>query len=383
MPLVLVSFLFSFCLVLLLFLFITLFTFLLCSVFIGAGLVFFLHFLHSWAWEPYPLLPYSELRCLLFACCQPCMVYWLFSFHYFVSGLTFIVPQVLHSPLPPLFFTLQAWSLFPFAWSFPIFRLSMQKHPFHLVSPDILPLLASCSSYFLVGGLVLSWSSQGSAMLWLGLFLVLFVCYKWWSNIIIESTILGLHTTRVQSGLRLGICLFIVSEIFFFLGFFWAYLHCSLSPNVELGSSWPPLGVSSLSAFHVPLLNTVVLLSSGATVTWSHASLMSGLPFSSFAALCLTVSLGLFFTLLQGFEYHISSFCISDGAYGSCFYLATGFHGLHVFIGTIFLLVSLFRLFNFHFSSSRHLGFEFACWYWHFVDVVWILLYLVVYIWGA
>ena len=147
------------------------------------------------------------------------------------------------------------------------------------------------------------------------------------------------------------------------MGFFWAYFHCSLSPNVELGSCWPPLGVSSLSAFHVPLLNTVVLLSSGATVTWSHASLMSGLPFSSFVALGLTVSLGLFFTLLQGFEYHISSFCISDGAYGSCFYLATGFHGLHVLFGTIFLSVILFRLFYFHFSSSRHLGFDFACWY--------------------
>merc|ERR1739838_251730 len=128
--------------------------------------------------------------------------------------------------------------------------------------------------------------------------------------------------------------LFIVSEIFFVLGLVRAYLHCSLSPNVELGSCWPPLGLSSLSPFHVPLLNTVVLLTSGATVTWSHASLIAGSTSTSFSALVYTVLLGASFTLLQGFEYHLSSFCISDGAYGSCFYLATGFHGLHVILGT-------------------------------------------------
>jgi len=259
----------------------------------------------------------------------------------------------------------------------------MTKHPFHLVSPSPWPLLGSFSALILVSGLVMSWSNAGSTMLIFGIIIIATTCFFWWSNILLESTMLGFHTVRVQSGLRLGIGLFIVSEIFFFLGFFWAYLHCSLSPNVELGSSWPPLGLSSLSAFHVPLLNTFVLLSSGATVTWSHSALKSGLTSSSISALCSTVILGAFFTLLQGFEYHESSFCISDGAYGSCFFLATGFHGLHVVIGTIFLAVRLWRILVLHYTPTRHLGFEFACWYWHFVDVVWILLYLIIYIWGA
>jgi len=229
----------------------------------------------------------------------------------------------------------------------------------------------------------MSWSGIGSLLLKLGLFLIFLTCAFWWSNIIVESTVLGFHTKRVQFGLRLGMGLFIVSEIFFFLGFFWAYLHCSLSPNVELGSTWPPLGIRSLSAFCVPLLNTVVLLTSGATVTWSHAALKAGSTSTSFYAIGLTVLLGALFTLLQCWEYFMCSFCISDGAYGSCFYLATGFHGLHVIIGTLFLIIRLVRIRALHYTSTRHLGFEFASWYWHFVDVVWLALYLIIYIWGA
>jgi len=259
----------------------------------------------------------------------------------------------------------------------------MTFHPFHLVSPSPWPILGSFSVSLLVSGLVFSWSNHGTILLWVGLLSLATSCFFWWSNIISESTFLGAHTTRVQTGLRLGIGLFIVSEIFFFLGFFWAYLHCSLSPNVELGSCWPPLGLCSLNAFHVPLLSTVVLLSSGATVTWSQSALSSGSSSSALTGLVITVSLGAFFTLLQGFEYHIRPFNISDGAYGSCFYLATGFHGLHVIIGTLFLLVRLSRLVKRHFSPARHLGFVFACWYWHFVDVVWILLYVIIYIWGS
>jgi len=259
----------------------------------------------------------------------------------------------------------------------------MAKHPFHLVTPSPWPLLSAVSALFFVCGLILCWSSRGVLMLLFGLGLLLVSCYFWWSDIILESTILGFHTIRVQFGLRIGVGLFIVSEIFFFFGFFWAYLHCSLSPAIELGSSWPPLGLHTISAFHVPLLNTAVLLTSGATVTWSHAALKSGSCFSALVALSCTVLLGAFFTLLQGLEYHLSSFCISDGAYGSCFYLATGFHGLHVIIGTLFLVINLWRIAAFHYSPSRHLGFEFSCWYWHFVDVVWILLFLIIYIWGS
>jgi len=259
----------------------------------------------------------------------------------------------------------------------------MTKHPFHLVSPSPWPLLCSVSALFLVSGLVISWYSRISALLVLGSVSLFLTIFSWWSNIIVESTVLGFHTKRVQYGLRLGMGLFIVSEFFFFIGFFWAYLHCSLSPNVELGSCWPPLGLLPLSASHLPLLNTVVLLTSGATVTWSHAALKAGSTSSSFLAIGTTVLLGALFTLLQGFEYHISSFCISDGAYGSCFYLSTGFHGLHVLIGTFFLIVRLWRIGALHYTPTRHLGFEFACWYWHFVDVVWIALFLIIYVWGS
>jgi len=259
----------------------------------------------------------------------------------------------------------------------------MTKHPFHLVTSSPWPLLASSSSLFFVCGLVFSWSSRGPLLLLLSLALLCLTLICWWSSVITESTFVGCHTLRVQSGLRLGIILFIISEIFFFLSFFWAYLHCSLSPSVEIGSRWPPSGLVSLSAFHLPLLSTIVLLSSGATITWSHSALQSGLSSSRLFGLLLTIILGLFFTLLQGTEYYSCSFCISDGAYGSCFYLATGFHGLHVFFGTLFLLTCLFRSLFCHFTPARHLGFVFACWYWHFVDVVWILLFLIIYVWGS
>jgi len=259
----------------------------------------------------------------------------------------------------------------------------MSKHPFHLVTPSPWPLAASLSSLFLVCGLVFSWSARGALLLLLSLTLLTTILYLWWSSVITESTSLGCHTLRVQSGLRLGIFLFIVSEVFFFVCFFWAYLHCSLSPAVEIGSSWPPSGLVSLRPFHLPLLSTVVLLTSGATITWSHSALTSGYTSSCFYSLFLTVGLGLFFTLLQGLEYFECSFCISDSSYGSCFYLATGFHGLHVIFGILFLATSLFRLHNFHYTPTRHLGFVFACWYWHFVDVIWILLYLIIYVWGS
>jgi len=259
----------------------------------------------------------------------------------------------------------------------------MSKHPFFLVMPSPLPFLASVASLFTVLGLIFSWSNAGSSFLFFSLLFLSLITYFWCSSIITEGTYLGYHTTRVQSCLRLGFCLFIVSEIFFFLAFFWAYFHSSLSPAVEIGSLWPPLGITPLSPFGLPLLNTVLLLTSGATVTWSHHSLCNCNTSSFLLSLGLTIFLGVFFVLLQGYEYYCCSFCISDSVFGSCFYLATGFHGLHVFFGTLFLFVDLIRGLTFHFSSTRHLGFLFACWYWHFVDVVWVLLFLIVYCWGS
>lgn len=237
----------------------------------------------------------------------------------------------------------------------------MSKHPFHIVSPSPSPIETALSAFFIVCGLVSSWSLLGDCLLILGLCLLFLSLYRWWSNVILESAFLGLHTTRVRSGLRLGMCLFIISEIFFFLAFFWAYLHSALSPNVEIGSCWPPTGLHSLYAFSLPLLNTVLLLSSGATVTWSHHSLCTSQVIDSLHSLLITIILGVSFTLLQGAEYYLCSFSIADSSYGSCFFLATGFHGVHVLIGTLFLTISLFRLRSFHYTSTRHLGFLFAC----------------------
>ena len=259
----------------------------------------------------------------------------------------------------------------------------MTKHPFHLVSPSPWPLLVSFSALLFVSGLIFAFSGSGSLLLKLGLALILTSASLWWSSIIFEATILGCHTLRVQSSLRIGIVLFIISEIMLFVCFFWAYLHCSLSPNVELGSLWPPIGIVPICPWYVPLLNTVILLVSGCLITWSLSLLKSSYIWESSCSLFGTILLGGAFQLLQIWEYYRSSYTISDSTFGCCFYLATGLHGLHVFFGFLFLLISLVRMVLNHFSASRHLGFEFACWYWHFVDFVWLLLFFVIYCWGG
>lgn len=261
-------------------------------------------------------------------------------------------------------------------------KLRFPYHPFHLVTPSPFPILVAGALLISVVGFLRWIHGVRSFLLYLGLLTLSLVLVGWFSSIILESTFLGNHTLRVQSGLRLGMLLFIISEVFFFLSFFWAYLHCGLSPSVELGSMWPPKGISSVSPSHLPLLNTVLLVTSGLTVTWSHNALRSGTYTSTMVGLSFTIFLGSLFTLIQGLEYSLCSFSIADSAYGSCFYLATGFHGLHVIIGSLLLLVCFLRLFDFHFSPLRHLSFEFAIWYWHFIDVIWLLLFLIFYCWG-
>lgn len=181
----------------------------------------------------------------------------------------------------------------------------------------------------------------------------------------------------------LGIILFIVREIFFFLSFFWAFFHSRLSPVIYLGGIWPPCGIESLNAFQVPLLNTVILLASGVRVTWAHQTLLGENFLATRVSLIVTWGLGIYFLFLQWIEYRISIFRISDSVYGRTFFIATGFHGFHVIVGTLFLIIIWQRVGFVHFRSSHHLGFEFAAWYWHFVDVVWLFLFSVVYWWGA
>ena len=259
----------------------------------------------------------------------------------------------------------------------------MLRQPFHLVEPRPWPLTGSFGAFFIAMGLVFWFHGKGIICLVAGLILVIITIIQWWRDVIREGTFLGFHTRIVESGLRYGIIMFILSEVCFFFSFFWAFFHSSLAPTIELGCIWPPVGIYPLDAFTTPLLNTCVLLFSGVTVTWSHFSIIEGSRKESIHRLIFTVVLGIYFTFLQLGEYIETSFTVADSVYGSVFFVATGFHGLHVIIGSVFLAVCLCRIFEHQMRRGRHFGFEAAAWYWHFVDVVWIFLYLWVYWWGS
>lgn len=216
----------------------------------------------------------------------------------------------------------------------------------------------------------------------LGNLLTIICSILWWRDVIRESTFQGNHTKKVVKGIKIGIILFIVSEIIFFSSFFWTFFHSSLSPSIEIGINWPPKSIKSFNPIEIPLLNTIILISSGVTITWSHQRLLANKKKKSIKSIYLTILLGIYFTFLQKWEYTQARFTISDSVYGSTFFITTGFHGIHVIVGTIFLSVCAIRIKIIHFSNKRHLGFEAASWYWHFVDVVWILLYICMYWWG-
>jgi len=209
------------------------------------------------------------------------------------------------------------------------------------------------------------------------------VCAIFWQGDVIIESKLGYHTAAVQRCLKVGFCLFLVTEVIFFFGFFWAFFHFSLSPAIQIGGVWPPKGITPFDPWKVPLANTIILLSSGVTVTAAHHAIRAGKKNPSILLLGGTVVYGFLFTCLQAYEYCVAPFSINDGIYGSVFYMLTGLHGFHVIAGSVFLLVGLVRLSLNHFTPQHHLGFLFAAWYWHFVDVVWIFLYMSVYCWGC
>lgn len=256
------------------------------------------------------------------------------------------------------------------------------NHPYHLVDYRPWPLTGAIGTITLVTGLIKWFHNLNINLLILGYFIVLLTIYQWWRDICREGTFQGKHTILVSKGLRWGIILFIVSEIFFFISFFWAFFHRRLSPNIEIGSIWPPINITPFNPFQIPLLNTIILITSGITVTWAHHALIENNYTQTSQRLFITIILGIYFTILQAYEYIEAPFTIADSVYGSTFFLATGFHGLHVIIGTIFLLICFFRHLNNHFSRNHHFGFEAAAWYWHFVDVVWLFLYISIYWWG-
>nr|AXS65311.1 cytochrome c oxidase subunit 3 [Bostrichoidea sp. 7 KM-2017] len=261
--------------------------------------------------------------------------------------------------------------------------MSNKNHPWHLVEVSPWPILGSLSAMTLMMGLVKWFHMFTANLMFLGLIATSMIMYQWWRDITRESTLQGHHTMSVTMGMRWGMILFITSEVFFFISFFWGFFHSSLAPSMELGMNWPPKGIMPFNPSQIPLLNTLILLTSGLTVTWAHHSLMENNQKQAFHGLLATVILGIYFSMLQGFEYVEAPFTISDSVYGSSFFMATGFHGLHVLIGSTFLAICLLRLKMNHFSQIHHFGFEAAAWYWHFVDVVWLFLYISIYWWGS
>ena len=280
-----------------------------------------------------------------------------------------------------------------------------KNHDYHILPPSIWPFIGSFSALIMALGGV-RWMHEMAFGGWIflaGLAGVLFTFYSWWADVIDEAHA-GDHTPVVQLHLRYGMILFIASEVMFFVGWFWAYFDFSLFPvPLELTGEgkdivvtnligqegaaallqWPPKGLEVLNAFQLPLLNTLILLCSGTAVTWAHHSLIHGDRDGLIKGLWLTIGLGILFSAIQAYEYSIAPFPFAGLNYSSSFYMATGFHGFHVLVGTIFLAVCLIRAYKGHFTPKQHFGFEAAAWYWHFVDVVWLFLFIVVYVWGG
>nr|YP_011036620.1 cytochrome c oxidase subunit III [Aphrodes bicincta]WRK21224.1 cytochrome c oxidase subunit III [Aphrodes bicincta] len=258
----------------------------------------------------------------------------------------------------------------------------MNNHPFHLVNNSPWPICASFGVLTLAFGMIMFMHKNSLVLVSFGGFLVIISSIQWWRDVIRESTFQGLHTKKVMMNMKWGMILFIISEVMFFTSFFWTFFHSSLSPSMDIGLQWPPKSINTFNPMSIPMLNTMILLYSGISMTWAHHSIIQKNYTQSMQALILTVSLGVYFSFLQMYEYMESPFCISDSIYGSTFFLSTGFHGIHVLIGSVFIFIMMIRLKNLHISNKHHVGFESSAWYWHFVDVVWLFLYLSIYWWG-
>jgi cytochrome c oxidase subunit 3 len=258
-----------------------------------------------------------------------------------------------------------------------------KTHPWHVPEPSPWPIIGTIAGFTMaIGGI---WYMH-EGLIWIlavGFALLLFTFYGWLRQVIIESNTPGMHSEQVKTGLRMGFLFFIASEVMFFFAFFWAYFHSSLPILSNVAVPWPPAGIELIPAGGVPLLNTLILLTSSATVTAAHHAVVENHRAKAIRWTFITAILGVVFLFFQAEEYIEATFKLSDGIYPSTFYLATGFHGFHVLVGTCFLFVCAFRLQRGHFTSDHHIGFEAAAWYWHFVDVVWVFLYITVYIWGA
>jgi cytochrome c oxidase subunit 3 len=274
------------------------------------------------------------------------------------------------------------------------------NHPYHLVDPSPWPVVGAIAAGLFTVGMVLYMHDLpvfghkfGLGSIVPGVLGIFATMFLWWRDVVKEGEVQGHHSPVVQIGLRYGMALFIASEVMFFAAFFWAFFDSALFPREAIGHAWPGVWpavgtegsapIHPLDPYAIPLLNTLILLTSGCTVTWAHHALKHNDRTGLIQGLALTVLLGIMFTSFQAFEYLHAPFGFKDGIYTSTFFMATGFHGFHVIIGTIFLLVCLVRAIKGHFKPDHHFGFEAAAWYWHFVDVVWLFLFSFVYIWGS
>ncbi|MFM7344796.1 MAG: cytochrome c oxidase subunit 3 [Tagaea sp.] len=270
------------------------------------------------------------------------------------------------------------------------------KAPYHLVEPSGWPAVGSIGALVLTFGFIATlhpdlfgkglegaMKALGPWKIVAGFAIVLWTMFGWWRQVVKESMTPGLHTPVVRLGLRYAMFLFIASEVMFFVAFFWSYFHFAFYPDLHtIGKAWPPKDIVTFDPWDLPFLNTLILLTSGATVTWAHHSLVEGNRHGLIWGLVLTVILGILFTACQAYEYSHAAFGFKDNVYTSVFFMATGFHGFHVLVGTIFLIVCLVRAIKGQFTPERHFGFEAAAWYWHFVDVVWLFLFAVIYVSG-
>nr|ALO64389.1 cytochrome c oxidase subunit III [Andrena subopaca] len=260
--------------------------------------------------------------------------------------------------------------------------MSNSNHPFHMVTLSPWPILTSINIMNTFLGMILLVYMKMTSILLLSMFTLILCLSQWWRDVIRESTYQGCHTLMVTKLIKMSMILFIISELMFFVAFFWTYFHSSIAPSIEIGMTWPPTSIKQLNPYNIPMLNSVVLISSGMTITWTHYSILTEEMTEAKISFLLTIILGMYFTFLQIIEYFEAPFCFNDSIYGSIFFMTTGFHGSHVNIGLIFLMSCFIRLTKNHFSKIHHLHFETASWYWHFVDIIWLFLYITIYWWN-
>nr|YP_009728513.1 cytochrome c oxidase subunit III [Indomegoura indica]QIA95426.1 cytochrome c oxidase subunit 3 [Indomegoura indica] len=256
------------------------------------------------------------------------------------------------------------------------------NQPYFILNLSPWPILMSLNTFNLMISNIMIMNFKYNFMSMMNLIMMILISTLWWRDIIRESTYQGNHNFYIMNLIKFSMILFIISEMFLFISFFWNFLHNSLAPSIELGLNWPPKNINFFNPLLIPLLNTIILLTSSFTVTLTHLYLLNNSKKKTIFFMNLTIILSIYFLMLQMLEYKQATFTFSDSIFGSSFYMATGFHGLHVIMGTIFLMINMLRMMKMHFSYTHHISFELAAWYWHFIDIIWLFLYMTFYWWN-